>query len=86
MSSDVIEEKIITINLRRANLASGKRAASRAVRIVREIAKKVADSEEIKIDNNLNVILWSRGKGKTLRKVSIKIQKLKDGEVRVLPS
>ncbi|MDH5806460.1 MAG: 50S ribosomal protein L31e [Candidatus Methanomethylicaceae archaeon] len=86
MSSDIIEEKTITINLRKAYLASGKRAAPRAVKLIREIAKKITDSEEIKIDNNLNMILWSRGKGKTLRKVSIKIQKLKDGEVRVLPS
>ncbi|MCS7098046.1 MAG: 60S ribosomal protein L31 [Candidatus Methanomethyliaceae archaeon] len=86
MSSEVIEEKVITINLRGAYLASGKRAAPRAVRIIKEIAKRIANSDDVKIDNSLNMILWSRGKGKTLRKVSVKIQKLKDGEVRILPS
>lgn len=86
MSSDVVEEKTITVNLRKAYLASGKRAAPRAVRIIKEVAKKISGSEDVKIDDDLNVILWSRGKGKTLRRVSVKIQKLKDGEVRVLPS
>lgn len=86
MSLEIIEEKVITINLRNAYLASGKRAAPRAVKIIKEVAKRITDSDNVKIDNSLNMILWSKGKGKTLRKVSVKIQKLKNGEVRVLPS
>ncbi|MCC6013061.1 MAG: 60S ribosomal protein L31 [Candidatus Verstraetearchaeota archaeon] len=84
MSSEIIEEKTITINLRRAYLAYGKRAAPRAINIIREIAKRVADTNEVKIDNEVNMVVWSRGKGKTLRKISIKIQKLKDGTAKVL--
>ncbi len=84
MSSEIIEEKVVTINLRRAYLASGKRAAPRAINIIRNIVKKIADTNEIKISNEVNMAIWSRGKGKTLRKISIKVQKLKDGTAKVI--
>jgi large subunit ribosomal protein L31e len=84
MSSEIIEEKTVTINLRKAYLASGKRAAPRAINIIRNIAKKIADTDEIKINNEVNMAIWSRGKGKTLRKISIKVQKLKDGTANVI--
>ncbi|MCQ5336790.1 MAG: 60S ribosomal protein L31 [Candidatus Methanomethylicia archaeon] len=84
MSSEIIEEKTVTINLRKAYLASGKRAAPRAINIIRNIAKKIADTDEIKISNEVNMAIWSRGKGKTLRKISIKVQKLKDGTANVI--
>jgi large subunit ribosomal protein L31e len=84
MSSEIVEEKTVTINLRKAYLASGKRAAPRAINIIRNIAKKIADTDEIKISNEVNMAIWSRGKGKTLRKISIKVQKLKDGTANVI--
>jgi len=82
----VIEEKTVTINLRHAYLAHGRKAAPRAIKLVKKISQRIADSEEVKIDNDLNALLWSRGKTKTLRRVSIKVQKLEDGTARVLPA
>ncbi|MBM5805597.1 MAG: hypothetical protein FJZ49_06030 [Candidatus Verstraetearchaeota archaeon] len=82
----VVEEKVVTINLRHAYLTYGRKAAPKAVRLVRKVAKKIFKTEDVKIDNSLNAILWSRGKTKTERKVSVKIQKLEDETVRVLPA
>ena len=82
----VVEEKVITINLRHAYLTYGRKAAPKAVRLVKKVTKKIFKTEDVTIDNSLNAILWSRGKTKTERKVSVKVQKLKSGTVRVLPA
>jgi len=82
----VVEEKVVTINLRHAYLTYGRKAAPKAVRLVKKVAKRIFKTEEVKINNSLNAILWSRGKTKTERKVSVKVQKLEDETVRVLPA
>ncbi|MGC8935983.1 MAG: hypothetical protein ACP5KV_01270, partial [Candidatus Methanomethylicaceae archaeon] len=82
----VVEEKVVTVILRHAYLTYGRKAAPKAIKLVRKISQKIADTEDVKIDNELNALLWSRGKTKTLRKISIKVQKLEDGTARVLPA
>lgn len=82
----VVEEKVMTINLRHAYLTSGRRAAPKAVRLVKKVTCKVYKTKEVSIDNSLNEILWARGKTKTARRVTVKVQKLESGTVRVLPA
>lgn len=82
----VVEEKTLTVNLRHAYLAYSRKPAPRSVNLVRKVASKVFKTEDVKIDNSLNSILWSRGKTKAERRVAIKVQKLEDGTVRVLPA
>ena len=83
----VVEEKVITINLRHAYLAYSRKQTPRSVKLVKKITQKIFKTEEgVKIDESLNAILWSRGKTKSQRKVSVKVQKLESGIVRVLPA
>jgi large subunit ribosomal protein L31e len=83
----VVEEKEITINLRHAYLAYSRKPTPRSVRLVKKITQKIFKTEEgVKIDERLNAILWSRGKTKSQRKISVKVQKLESGTVRVLPA
>ena len=82
----VVEEKSLTINLRHAYLTYGRKAAPKAVRLVKKTSCKVFHTDDVKIDDSLNQILWSRGKTKTERKVAVKVQKLESGTVRVRPS
>jgi large subunit ribosomal protein L31e len=82
----VVEEKVMTINLRHAYLAYGRKAAPKAVRLVKKVTGKVFKTDEVKIADSLNEILWSRGKTKTERRVTVKIQKLESGTIRVLPA
>ncbi len=81
----VVEEKTITVNLRHAFLSHGNKAAPKSVNEVKKMASRVFDTEA-KIDNRLNNRLWSRGKGKSERRISVRVQKLEDGTVRVLPA
>ncbi|MGQ9760137.1 MAG: hypothetical protein ACUVQ5_06195 [Candidatus Methanomethylicaceae archaeon] len=82
----VVEEKVFKINLRNAYLEYGRKAAPKAVRLLRKIGQRVADTEDVKIHSDLNARLWSRGKTKTLRRITIRIQKLEDGTARLLPA
>lgn len=82
----VLEEKVVTLNLRHAYLAYSRKPTPRSVRLVKKAAGRVFKSEDIKIDQRLNAILWSRGKTKAERRVAVRIQKLEGGTVRVLPA
>src|SRR5512136_1998314 len=82
----VLEEKVITLNLRHAYLAYSRKQTPRSVRLVKKVAGRIFKSEDVKIDERLNAILWSRGKTKAERRVAIKVQKLEGGTVRVLPA
>jgi len=81
----VVEEKTITVNLKHAYLAYSRKPAPRSVRLVKKVASKAFHTDDVKIDNSLNSMLWSRGKTKAMRRVTIKLQKMDDDTVRVLP-
>ncbi|MDI9644965.1 MAG: hypothetical protein QFX35_07090 [Candidatus Verstraetearchaeota archaeon] len=80
----VLEEKALTVNLRRAYLSYGRKAAPKAIKIVRKAASKAFKTEDVKLSSSVNEALWRRGKAKTDRKISLRIQKLESGVVRVL--
>jgi len=82
----VLEEKIVTLNLRHAYLAYSRKPTPRSVRLVKKAAGRIFKSDDVKIDGRLNAILWSRGKTKSERRVAVKVQKLEGGTVRVLPA
>lgn len=82
----ILEEKVITLNLRHAYLVYSRKQTPRSVRLVKKVAGRIFKSDDVKIDERLNAILWSRGKTKAERRVAIKVQKLEGGTVRVLPA
>lgn len=71
------EEKIITLNLRKqlARIPTWKRSSG-AVKILREILKKKTKMREIKIGNNINEKIWSRGIRNSQTKLRIKVTKI----------
>lgn len=83
---NVLEEKVVTLNLRHSYLAYSRKQTPRSVRQVKKAAGRIFKSDDIKIDERLNTILWSRGKLKAARRVAVKVQKLEGGTVRVLPA
>ncbi|MEN3035441.1 MAG: hypothetical protein ABC537_03970 [Candidatus Methanosuratincola sp.] len=82
----VVEEKVIRVNLRHAYLTYGRKAAPKAVHLVKKVASRVfkAAEDEVKLSSPVNETLWRRGKTKTERKISLRVQKLESGVVRVL--
>jgi len=80
----MVEEKILTINLRKKLIERPRWKRSKGVlRVLKDILKKQTKTEKIEIDKKLNEKIWSRSAEKPLTKFRIKIIKSDDGSVRV---
>jgi large subunit ribosomal protein L31e len=75
--------RVYTINLGRAWLTPQHKRTDRVVNMIREFATKHMKSDEIKLEQDLNRQIWSRGKTNPPRKVRVKMVKDEDGVVTV---
>ncbi len=75
--------RVYTINLGRAWLTPQYKRTDRVINIIREFAEKHMKSDEIKLDQDLNRQIWTRGKTNPPRKVRVKMTKDEDGVVTV---
>jgi large subunit ribosomal protein L31e len=82
MSSEPLT-RTYTVPLRRAFEAPRYRRTKVAVRLIREFATRHMKSEEIKLDEDLNEYLWSRGITNPPRRVKLEMEKDEDGVVSV---
>ncbi len=80
---EIVEEREMTINLRRAYLAHGYNIAPRAVRLVKKIVTRHLKVDEVKIMPEVNQLLWSRSKRKVVHRVKVKVVKTKDNIAKV---
>jgi large subunit ribosomal protein L31e len=75
--------RVYTINLGKAWISPQHRRTDRVVNMIREFATKHMKSDEIKLEQDLNRQIWSRGKTNPPRKVRVKMVKDEDGVVTV---
>ena len=75
--------RVYTINLGKAWITPEHKRTDRVVNMIREFAEKHMKSHEIKLDQDLNRQLWSRGKTNPPRKVRVKMVKEEGGTVTV---
>ena len=75
--------RVYTINLGKAWVTPQYRRTDRVVNLIREFAVKHMKSDDIKLDQDLNRQVWSRGKTNPPRKVRVKMVKDEDGVVTV---
>lgn len=75
--------RVYTINLGKAWLTPEYKRTDRVANMIREFAQKHMKSEEIKLDQDLNRQIWSRGRTNPPRKVRVKMAKDEDGVVTV---
>jgi large subunit ribosomal protein L31e len=75
--------RVYTINLGKAWISPQHRRTDRVINMIREFATKHMKSEEIKLEQDLNRQIWSRGKTNPPRKVRVKMVKGEDGVVTV---
>lgn len=75
--------RVYTINLGKAWITPEHKRTDRVVNMIREFAKKHMKSNDIKLDQDLNRQLWSRGKTNPPRKVRVKMVKEEGGTVTV---
>jgi len=69
----VLEEKIVTIGLRRIMDSRRTKRASRAMKLIREKTKRIA-KKPVKLDLKLNEKVWARGIQKPPNKIKVKIR------------
>ena len=81
----VSEERIITLNLKELVRVPRKQRAPRAVRLICSRVRRIMKAEEVKVSNEVNEILWSKGIEKPPRKITVKIVKDEEGRVTILP-
>ena len=75
--------RVYTINLGKAWITPEHKRTDRVINMIREFAERHMKSNEIKLDQDLNRQLWSRGKTNPPRKVRVKMVKEEDGAVTV---
>jgi len=80
------KEKIITINLSKVFEKPVTKRVIGAKHIICEGVKKETRLEEFKISNELNELLWCRGRYNSARKITIKVVKDKDIARIMLPT
>ena len=76
--------RVYTINLGKAWITPQYRRTDRVINIIKEFAKRHMKTDEIKIDQDLNSQIWSRGKPNHPRRVRVKM--VKDEEDTVIVS
>jgi large subunit ribosomal protein L31e len=75
--------RVYTINLGKAWITPQHKRTDRVVNMIREFAGKHMKSKEVKLDQDLNRQLWSRGKTNPPRKLRVKMVKEEGGTVIV---
>jgi large subunit ribosomal protein L31e len=75
--------RVYAINLGKAWITPQHKRTDRVVNMIREFAEKHMKSSEVKLDQDLNRQIWSRGKTNPPRKVRVKMVKDEDGTVTV---
>lgn len=76
-------EREYTIPLRTAWKGARTNRAEKAIRVIRQFAKRHMKPSEIKIENEVNEAIWSKGIQKPPRKIRVLMKKDKDDIVTV---
>lgn len=84
-SGEVMEERIYTIPLSRAWIRPRTKRAPRAIRLLKAFIKRhmKVDEESIRIANDVNEKIWSRGIQKPPRRIRVRVTKDKEGLITV---
>lgn len=82
---EVVEERIYTVPLGKAWIRPRTKRAPRAIRLLKAFIKRHIKVEEdsIRISNDVNEKIWSRGIQKPPRRIRVRVTKDKEGLVTV---
>ena len=81
MSQDV--ERVYTINLGKVLLSPDNQRAKRAVNMIKEFARHHMKTQQVKIEEDVSHLLWSRGIKHPPRKIRVRMTKTDEGYVLV---
>ena len=81
MSQDI--ERVYTINLGKVLLSPDNQRAKRAVNMIKEFARHHMKIEQVKLEEDVSHLLWSRGIRHPPRKIRVRMTKTDEGYVLV---
>ena len=81
MSQDV--ERVYTVNLGKVLLSPDNQRAKRAVNMIKEFARHHMKIEQVKLEEDVSHLLWSRGIRHPPRKIRVRMTKTDEGYVLV---
>ena len=81
MSQEV--ERVYTVNLGKVLLSPDNQRAKRAINMVKEFAQRHMKTGQIKIEEDVSHLLWSRGIKHPPRKIRVRMTKTDDGYVLI---
>ena len=76
-------ERVYTVNLGKVLLTPNNQRAKRAINMVKEFARRHMKMEQVKIEEELSHLLWSRGIKHPPRKVRVKMTKTDEGYILI---
>ena len=76
-------ERVYTIPLGKVLLSQSQHRAVRAINMIREFARKHMKTQEIKIDEEVAHLIWSKGVRSPPLKIRVKLTKTDDGYILV---
>ncbi|MCG2863234.1 MAG: 50S ribosomal protein L31e [Vulcanisaeta sp.] len=78
-------ERVYVINLRRTREVSRTKRSPYAIRLIRKFVARhmKVEPDKVKIGNDVNEYVWSRGIEKPPRRVEVRVIKYSDGTVEV---
>ncbi len=85
MSSTNVEPltRVHMVPLRRAFEAPKYRRTKVAIRVIREFTIRHMKATEVKIDKDVNILLWSKGITNPPRRIKLEMERDEDGVVSV---
>jgi len=81
MSQDV--ERVYTVNLGKVLLSPNNQRAKRAINVIKEFARHHLKIEQVKIEEDVSLLLWARGIKHPPRKIRVRMTKTDEGYVLV---
>jgi len=76
-------ERVYTVNLGKVLLSPDNQRAKRAVNMIKEFARHHMKIEQIKLEEDVSHLLWSRGIKHPPRKIRVRMTKTDEGYVLV---
>lgn len=83
---EVVEERTYTLPFREVWRTPRQRRAPRAVRMLREYARRHMKVEDVLLSNEVNEQIWARGIRKPPRRLRVRMVKDREGRVTIYPA
>jgi large subunit ribosomal protein L31e len=80
--SEIMKEHVYVIPLRDVRRMPGWKRANGAIKDIRKYLAKHMKSEDVKLDQAINEMVWARGSSKPPSKIRIRAMKMEDGQVQ----